>query len=371
LFLRIGHIISPYFAALEDQGGTGRVVHDLICKQIEKGHEVFVLGGPLTTIENVEVLSLIKPANRPRNWFVRWLMERKEGSVHYYRGIKLLKDKVDIIHNHLSEEGIGLSFLKETPQLNTLHGLAFDQKDLSRYWATRFFATCGKTKLVAISKAAFYAQQKMYGKDLIGYVYNGIDCERFEFVAKPAKTHDIELCFAGRADPRKGVHIAICVADRLLSMGYDVALKIILLYEPRYPEYFRKIMQMAKCKSNVEVFIELSYSKVFDILSNSDALLFPIQWEEPFGIIQIESMNCGTPVVAFSRGAAPEVVQNGINGYLCNDVDQMCKAVLDLNKISRLRCRTTVEESFSSDVMCEKYLEFYEKAINAYGKGES
>lgn len=360
--LNIAHIVTPYFGPL-NRGGTARVVNDLICKQADKGHKVIVMGGPSTRMEKTKVISFVNPIHKTKNWLLNWLYERRNGCVHTYKSLRRLPKEVDIIHNHLSEEGIGLSFLRKTPHLNTLHGTAYNYEDGLRFLATKLFSLTRNTKLVTVSKSAFIQHKRMYGSDLIGYVHNGIEPARSPFVVEPAKLNDIELCFAGRADPRKGLHIAIEVVDKLRQMKYDVCLKTTLLYDIRYPSYFRKMLLEMKNRPYVKCFIQLPYSKVHGVIGNSDALLFPILWEEPFGIVQLEAMACGTPVITFPKGPTTEIVQNGINGFLCSDVNQMCDAVLEINKINRHTCRESVLKNFSANVMCENYLKVYEKVI--------
>jgi len=360
--LNIAHIVTPYFGPL-NRGGTARVVNDLIRKQVDNGHQVIVMGGPATQMEKARVISFVNPKHKTKNWLLNWFYERKNGCVHTLKSLMQLRSEVDIIHNHLSEEGIGLSFLKKTPHLNTLHGTAYTYRDGLKFWTTKMFSMTRNTRLVAISKSAFVQQRQMYGKDLIGYVYNGIEPAPSSFVAKPAKLNDIELCFSGRADPRKGLHVAIEVVDKLRETKHDACLKVTLLYDIRYQGYFREMLHKMKSRPYIKCFINIPYLKVSEIIKNSDALLFPILWQEPFGIVQLEALACGTPVITFPIGPTTEIIRNGVNGFLCGDVDQMCNAVLEIHEINRRACRESVEEKFSANAMYRNYLEVYEKVI--------
>ncbi|PIU39827.1 MAG: glycosyltransferase family 4 protein, partial [Candidatus Omnitrophica bacterium CG07_land_8_20_14_0_80_50_8] len=100
-----------------------------------------------------------------------------------------------------------------------------------------------------------------------------------------------------------------------------------------------------------------------ELLRNACALLMPIQWEEPFGLVMIEAMACGTPVIGFRRGSVPEIIENGSNGFVCDNVDEMASAVLKIHEIDRRRCRQTVEKKFSSDVIVDHYENLYYSLI--------
>lgn len=365
--LRIAHLASPYHTNMKEMGGTVRNIYDLARKQCEEGHEVTVIAAPTSRIEGCDMIAFVGPTKVQKNWLLNWFSQRMRRSQHVYKSFKWLGSRFDVVHNHLGgEEGIALTFLRKSPCITILNGTAPAPTQLIHYTIKKLYAVPRNTKLVALSKSSYLDYRKFYGDDLIGYVYRGVDASRLPYFPKPEKSHDIELCYLGRIDPGKGVHIATKVADILHRSGYDVHLKLVGLFDPRYINYFVKTLKIAESKSYVDMVVNVPASKIAYVLGNSDALLFPTLREEPFGLVQIEAMACGTPVLTFSIGATPEIVQNGFNGFLCKDVSEMAQAVLEIPKIDRRRCRQIVEKKFSVNTMYDGYLKIYEKAIESY-----
>ena len=360
--MKIAHIISPNYMNIDQAGGTARFVYDLAAKQVAENNDVTLVGYH-NQLKKLNTISFVTPMKKGRNWLLNWLIERKVEGSHVYKSFKWIGSGFDIIHNHLSEAGIGLSFLGKSPCLTTLHGLARTQ--IIYYSIEKLFALPKKTKLVAISRSSYFKHKQFYGDDLIGYVYHGIDVKRIPFIQKPKKSHNIELCFAGRIAPDKGPHLAVEVADKLHELGFDVHLTLMGLFEPRYPKYFIRIHEMVAKRSHITAKFNVSNLTLFSYMGNSDAMLLPILREEPFGLVQLEAMSCGTPVIAFPGGAATEIIHDEVNGFLCNDAGSMTKAVVKIAEIDRKKCREIVEKSFSADVMYKAYLKMYKHVIQA------
>jgi len=355
--VKIAHIGPPSLIPPKKYGGTQRLVYALAKKQAENGHDVTIFAGSKSIVPGCKTKSFVQG-----DWIDKsWIGKKILGTKHTLKCYSRIKGDFDIIHNHVGEEGIALSFMAKIPVLTTIHGQAhekFLQKTI-----TKVCAVTKKTKLVAISSQAYEQNKKFYGNDLVGYVYNCIEPSYLKFFKIPSKKHEIELCFLGILAPHKGAHIAIKIVERLHKNGKDVRLKIAGKTHKTYKTYIKKIISLVENKPYIELIPNISTDDISSFFGNSDALLLPIQWDEPFGLVMIESLYCGTPVIAFSRGSVPELIKNGKNGFICETENDMYDAILSLNKIERETCNSTVLEKFSADATYKKYMEYYEQII--------
>jgi len=167
------------------------------------------------------------------------------------------------------------------------------------------------------------------------------------------------LAFLGRFHPNKGAHLAIRVA---LAMGLPLKLAGNIPNDDFCREYFATQIEPHLC-GTVEWIGEVDHDGKVDLLSSAMALLFPIEWDEPFGIVMVESLACGTPVIALRRGSVPEVLQDGVTGFICDDVEGMVSAVARLRQIDRSGCRAECERRFSDRLLVERYLEVADELL--------
>ena len=182
-------------------------------------------------------------------------------------------------------------------------------------------------------------------------VHNGVSMSAFTFRSDVAP--DAPMVFLGRVEEIKGTHIAIEVSQRT-----GIPLVIAGNIAPEHRDYFEQ---------RVKPFLSghITYAGPVDdrqkneLLGRACAFLMPVLWEEPFGIVMAEALACGTPVIGLNRGAVPEVIEDGINGFVCNTVDGMVAAMAQVTGLSRAACRASAERNFSADVMVEKYLAIY------------
>lgn len=244
--------------------------------------------------------------------------------------------------------------------LNNTHGLAY-----SRFVDSPFVCTIHHPHEAALSD--FYCHypevnyvtiarhcQRLEPMRSLRTIHHGIDIARYTFSAgKPSY-----LCFLGRIVPEKGLHLAIEVARKS-----GIPLKIAGEVQPLFRDYFEREIKPRLDGRFVEFIGEADFKTKNELLGNSLALLFPIDWEEPFGLIMIEAMACGTPVLALSRGSVPEVVKDGVSGYISTSVKDMVRRVVDLGKLSRSSVRRYVEANFSVEKMATKYLELYSSVV--------
>jgi glycosyltransferase involved in cell wall biosynthesis len=184
-------------------------------------------------------------------------------------------------------------------------------------------------------------------------IHHGIDLCQYRLVEHKQQY----LSFIGRIAPLKGTHIAIDVAQRT-----GIPLKIAGDVQPMYREYFENKIKPQLDGKLVEYIGLADLQAKNELLGNSMAMLFPIQWNEPFGLVMVEAMACGTPVLAMPGGSVPEVVREGVSGYICRSVVQMAKRARDLN-FNPLAVRQYVAENFSIQRMAREYAGVYETAL--------
>jgi glycosyltransferase involved in cell wall biosynthesis len=196
-------------------------------------------------------------------------------------------------------------------------------------------------------------------------IYNGVPLERYQFVAQVPD--DAPLVFLGRLERCKGPHHAVAVARRT---GRRLILAGNAPQQGEEAAYCRSQV-LAHCDGRqIEYVGPVDDAGKSQLLGRAAALLFPIDWEEPFGIVMAEALACGTPVLAFPRGAVPEVITDGHNGFLCRDAEALAAAVGRLGALSRATCRQTVERRFSADVIVSQYEALYRSLLTAAGMAD-
>jgi glycosyltransferase involved in cell wall biosynthesis len=192
------------------------------------------------------------------------------------------------------------------------------------------------------------------GKSNWHVVYNGVSAS--QYVPSYDIPTDAPLAFLGRVEQIKGPHLAIQAAKqsgRRLIIGGNVP------DEPKHQEFFEACIRPHVDGKNVEYIGPVNDSEKNDLLSGAAALLMPIEWDEPFGIVMAEALACGTPVIGFARGAVPEIVCESINGFLCDSVQTMAAAIGRVSKLDRRNCRRVFEAKFSDTVMLDAYSGVY------------
>lgn len=256
-----------------------------------------------------------------------------------------LKGEIDLIHIHPVDRALpfGLAFQK-IPVIYTLHDPIYPWRaEIFRMFQTK------NQYYISISDA-----QRKPAPDLnwAGTIYNGLDLKEFPFSEKPKN----QLLFLGRILPTKGADLAIKAA---LRMGE----KLIIAGAPKEGEYWEKKIKPYLGK-NIKYVGNIPYEKTYKYYGEAKATLCPIQWEEPFGLTFIESMACGTPVIAFDRGSAREVIQDGKTGFVVKNVEEMIKAIKNIDKIDRDNCRKWVEKKFTVEKMVSDYEKVFYKILN-------
>jgi glycosyltransferase involved in cell wall biosynthesis len=248
----------------------------------------------------------------------------------------------DIVHFHIDYLHFFVSRRHSVPHVTTLHG----RLDIPHL--VPIFEEYHEVPVVSISNAQ---RRPLPWLNYAGTVYHGLPPDLFAFHDEPGKY----LAFLGRISPEKCPDRAIEIAKRT-----GLPLKIAAKVDPVDREYFEEVIRPLLSHPLIEYVGEIGDAEKGEFLGNAYALLFPIDWPEPFGLVMIEAMACGTPVIACCHGSVPEVMEEGVTGFVVDDVDQAVAAVGRVASLSRARCRQVFEERFTVSRMAEQYVALYQ-----------
>jgi glycosyltransferase involved in cell wall biosynthesis len=338
--MKIGIVAPPWTPVPPPlYGGIELVVDELARGFSASGHEVvlFTTGDSTCPVEK------------------RWVLPAAEGMRigaavpelrHATAALDALGD-CDLIHDHtLAGPLLAAARGMPMPVVTTVHGPL--NEDLQAIYR----ALGDRVPIIAISRAQHAAAPDI---PIAGVIHHGIDASLFE-VGDGTGDSDGEYClFLGRMAPDKGPHRAIEVA-RKAGMRVLMAAKMREAFEVRY---FTEMVEPLLGPDAVYLG-EVPHQQKLELLAGATALLFPIRWNEPFGLVMLEAMACGTPVLAFREGAAPEVVVDGVTGYLNDDEADMVQALRRIHEISRADCRAAVEGYFSTERMVADHITLFE-----------
>ncbi|WP_163337506.1 glycosyltransferase family 4 protein [Desulfopila sp. IMCC35008] len=321
-------------------GGTERIVFFLTEELVKKGHDVTVYasGDSFTSAKLVPTIAQSLRLNPCCNDMV---------VPHILQLERLFQDNAhyDIVHFHTDYLHFPFSRRFLPNQVTTLHG-RLDIPEL-----TMIFNEYSDMPVVSISDNQRLPLPMAHWQ---GTVYNGIDAPPYTFQPDRGRY----MAFLGRITQEKGIREAIEIALRC-DTELRIAAKIDLVENVYYREHIEPYFDHPLITYVGEI-TELEKSA---FLGNAAALLFPIQWPEPFGLVMIEALACGTPVIAFNKGSVPEVLENLINGFIVDSVEEAVAAVGRLGAISRHRCRESFEKRFTASRMTEGYLEVYRNLL--------
>ena len=334
--MKIALIAPPHIAVPPDEyGGTELFVAHLADGLKQAGAYVVVYTNGESTVE-VERRWLYPQSQWPvKSPTHAWIREINHTS---WAVADVCRD-CDIIHVQAAQ-ALALSRFVDCPFVLTLHDS--HSPELSDY-----YSHYPQVHYVSISDA----QRQMETMPRLRTIHHGIHLHLYKLIEQKQKY----LSFIGRIAPIKGTHIAIDVAQRT-----GIPLKIAGEVQPAFREYFERKVKPHLDGSLVEYIGPANLAIKNELLGNSMAMLFPIQWNEPFGLVMVEAMACGTPVLAMPGGSVREVVEEGVSGYICRSVKDMVKRVLSLNLDPR-RVRSYVAENFSTERMAANYLALYEE----------
>ena len=335
--------VAPLFESVPPSlyGGTERVVSYLSDTLTEMGHEVTLFASAdsntLATLRPVcdRSLRLDSECIQPLAHYVLMLERVFKESRHF-----------DIIHFHTDYLHFPLARRHPGPTLTTLHG-RLDIRDLRP-----LYKEFSEIPLVSVSNAQ---RKPLPWANWVGTVYHGLPLHRYRFQPKTGGY----LAFLGRIAPEKRVDAAIAVAKRV-----GIPLKIAAKVDPVDREYYQSIIKPLLDDPLIEYVGEIGERDKSAFLGNALALLFPIEWPEPFGLAMIEAMACGTPVIARRFGSVPEVVSHGTTGFICETESEMADAVERCAFLNRATIRGECEKRFSATRMAKNYLAAYDSLVN-------
>lgn len=343
--------VAPLYESVPPKlyGGTERVVSYLTEELVRNGHEVtlFASGDSRTSAK--------LHAGYPTALRLAGLSQIAHFGIglHLPMFSKLYResDQYDIIHSHLDYWLMPFAEVVATPTITTMHG-RLDIESLHQVY--RSFSD---HPVVSISNAQRGPMPWMNWMDT---VYHGVPRDLLKF--NPAKGK--YLAFLGRISPEKRPDLAIEVARRA-----GIPLKIAAKVDPVDQQYFTDVIKPKLREGGVEYIGEIADDQKSEFLGNALALLFPIDWPEPFGLVMIEALACGTPVIAAPRGSVPEVLRDGVTSFLASDVGAMVAAVNKVESLSRVKCREEFDRRFTSEVMARNYERLYEALIERVSVG--
>ncbi len=317
-------------------GGTERIVHYLTEELIKKGHEVTLFASA-----DSQTSARLIPCCQESLRLASNCQDHLAHHILMLEKVAQMADQFDLIHFHIDYIHFPLMRRLKTPHLTTLHG-RLDIPDLVPLY--REFVDM---PLVSISNDQ---RKPLPFARWVGTVYHGLPKDLYRFYARPGNY----LAFLGRISPEKRPDRAIKIAERV-GMKLLMAAKV----DETDREYYENVIKPMLKSPWVEFVGEINDREKNEFLGKAYALLFLIDWPEPFGLVMIESMACGTPVIAWRCGSVPEVIEEGVSGFIVESMEEAAKAVEKVQDIKRILCRKAFERRFTSERMAEDYLRIY------------
>ncbi len=324
-------------------GGTELVVSLLTEELVRRGHAVtlFASGDSITRATLVPVCDrFLRGSDRNKNVL----------NMLNARACLLRAADFDIIHNHTLLEGMSLAGFVRTPMLTTLHGA------LEGDWALMFRQYEGWYNTISESAKRLLAPKRNFA----GVIYNSIDVDSYPFNDGPRREH---MLFLARLSPEKGPHLA-CALARKLGRPLIIAGNVDAIDH----DYFEAQVKPQVDNRLIQYIGEADNKAKRELLPAAHCLVAPITWDEPFGLFFLEAMACGTPVVVFNRGSAPEVVKHGETGFVVSEMAEMEKAIENVHLIHPGLCREHVAKNFNISRMTDGYLGAYKRVMQLSGR---
>lgn len=336
--------VAPLYESVPPKyyGGTERIVSYLTEELVKQGHDValFASGDSITRAR-------LHPVADQALRLDRRCQDQLAHHILMLDRLAKLASDFDIIHFHIGYLHLPLVRALGIPHITTQHG-RLDIPDLIPLY--QHFADM---PIVSISN---YQRRPLPFANWQATVYHGLPENLYTFHSQPKHY----LAFLGRISPEKRVDRAITIAIRA-GMEIRIAAKVDKVDQAYFEDRIKPLLDHPL----VQYIGEIGDEEKNEFLGQASALLFPIDWPEPFGLVIIEAMACGTPVIAYRRGSVPEVLHHGETGFIVENLDQALTAVEKIDQISRQRCRQVFEERFSTRRMAKEYVEVYQAIIGA------
>jgi glycosyltransferase involved in cell wall biosynthesis len=334
--------IAPLFESVPPKyyGGTERVVSFLTEELVKQGHDVTLFASG----DSVTRARLVAGCRRS-------LRLDKHATDHLAPQIVMLEEvykranEFDVLHFHVDYLHFGVSRRHRATHLTTLHG-RLDLPELKE-----LYSEFREMPVVAISNSQ---REPLPFANWLGTVYHGLPQDLFRFNPQPGKY----FAFLGRVSPEKRVDRAIEIAKRL-----DMPIKIAAKVDKVDKDYFESVVEPLLRDPRVEFVGEIGEGEKQEFLGNALALLFPIDWPEPFGLVMIEALACGTPVVAYRHGSVMEVIEDGRTGFAVQALEDAVEAASKVGYLDRKACRELFERRFTAQRMAADYVAIYEQLM--------
>jgi len=334
--------VAPLYESVPPKyyGGTERVVSYLTEELVRQGHEVTLFASG----DSVTKARLVPACRRSLRLDERCVDQMAHHLVMLEHVFARAAD-FDIVHFHVDYMHFPLSRRDPITHVTTLHG-RLDIPDL-----VPLYQEFREMPVISISDGQ---RQPLPWANWQATVYHGLPAEKYRFRAEPGRY----LAFLGRISPEKRVDRAIEIAKQV-GMPLKIAAKIDRVDK----DYFDLVIAPLLRNSLVEFVGEIGEREKNEFLGNAYALLFPIDWPEPFGLVMIEAMACGTPIIAYRRGAVPGIVEHGHNGFVVEGLEDAVEAVRHVAQLSRKQCREVFEQRFTATRMAHDYVQQFERLM--------
>ena len=334
--------IAPLYESVPPAryGGTERVVSHLTEELVRRGHAVtlYASADSVTSARLVPCAPKALRLDPPPDPILRHVLALEAAYA--------AAADIDLIHAHTDYLTLPFARASATPTLLTLHG-RLDMPGLAD-----LFARYPDVALVSISEA----QQAPFGPDVrwAGTVHHGVPLDAYPFSAEPGEY----LAFVGRVSPEKGLDVAIRVAE-----AAGLPLRIGAKVDPADQAYVDGVIRPLLASPRIDFIGEVDEATKIELVGRARALLFPIDWPEPFGLVMLEAMACGTPVIARPCGSVPEILVDGVTGFSGRTVAELARAAEAVGRLDRRACRRHVEQHFSVGRMADRYEALYRQLV--------
>jgi len=341
--------VAPLYESVPPKlyGGTERVVSNLTEALVEDGHDVtlFASGDSQTSAQLIPCCTQSLRLNP----------DCVDQLAHHFVMVQEVLDRAeefDIIHFHVDYLHYPMSRMANLPHVTTLHG-RLDLRDL-----VPLYRKFRDMPVISISQAQ---RKPLCWANWVGNVYHGLPPQSLALGQGKGQY----LAFLGRIAPEKRVDRAIEIA---VASGMKLKIAAKIDRADRY--YFESEVKQLLAQPGIEFIGEIAEHQKVEFLGNAYVLLFPVDWPEPFGLVMIEAMACGTPTIGFRCGSVPEVLRPGVSGFVVNDMEEAIRAVPRVASLSRDACRRDFEKRFTSRRMAKNYTRLYAEVLAARSAGE-
>jgi len=361
--LRIAQVAPLWYSVPpKGYGGTELIVSRLTENLIKRGHKLTLFAAS-DSKTNGKLISVVKKSLR------------KLGIPYLHDSYNILnlieafshQKEFDIIHTHIDLYDPIFRAFSKIPTIATLHNPFWSSSQKrdglwhAYYGRVLIYNRFPYLPYVSISNK--YRELCPAKINFVKTIYHGVDLKKLKFNLKPENY----FVWLGRISRSKGIHLAVKLAKKM-GLNFYISGAIV---SPQDEIFFKKEVK-PYLNRKIKFFSEIKSEKEkSEFLGKGMALLYPLCWEEPFGIVMAESLACGTPVIAFDKGAAPEIIKNNETGFIVKNLNEMKRAILNIGKIERINCRKETENRFSLDRMTQEYENLYYKIIKEYAQKTS